>query len=104
MLDIDTQGNLVAVSESTNYDASWESYIAPNHPPTYDPQWPGEMPAGGSDVVAINVKFDAYPGEVTWQLQSHGLEGWQTIESFRGEDDGIHNDLVTVQVEGVVPG
>lgn len=104
VFDMDTQGNLVFVTETSNYEASWEAYDAPNSPPSIDPDWPGAMPTANRNAVMINVKFDAYPGETTWQFQSYTLGEWRTIKSFSGVEDGVHNELVSVEVEAISEG
>jgi hypothetical protein len=101
---MDTQGNLVPAFESTDYDASWETYNAPNHPPTFDQQWPGNMPASDRNTVTINVKFDSYPQEVTWQFQQFSSGEWRTIRNFDGQRDGVHNELVSAEMDTLSAG
>jgi len=101
-----TSGVFRFITQSYDYENSWEAFDAVNHPPTYDQEWPGPMPLASTRfVMTVNVKFDAYPDEISWQLERSNGPGtgtWTSIRSLNGADtEGANSALVSVEVSGL---
>ena len=103
-LEVNSNGEVQFVSETADFDNSWEGHDAvPNYPQAVDQTWPGPKP-DSTNSLFVNVKFDRFPEELSWELSVSSSGGsWTVLESFDGGVDGIHNDLVSIQVNDLEP-
>ncbi|CAB9504563.1 Vitamin K-dependent protein C (Fragment) [Seminavis robusta] len=104
ILDIGPGGSVTQVEEDTEYDNSWEAFNAVNHPPTFDQEWPGAMPAGDRNAIMVNLKFDSYPEETSWTLYSEIAGSWNPLRILSGSQEGVAADLVSVEVDNLSAG
>lgn len=97
---IDNSGRVTFVETTTDYVNSWEGSPDPtNYPQNNDQSWPGPKPTDTKSI-NINVKFDRFPQETSWELsrQAGNSDNFQVVESFNGATDGVHNDLLSIQL------
>ncbi|CAB9504569.1 Transmembrane protease serine [Seminavis robusta] len=99
-INVAPNGDVTFISETANYDNSWEGADAiPNYPQAVDQAWPGPVPLqlGGLN---INIKFDRYPAENTWTFakRNGNSANFNVIESFDGATLGKSNDMVSTQL------
>jgi len=83
VLDVSSGGTITVVDESIDgYDNSWEAApIAVNHPPSFDQEWPGALPAADNFAIVVNIKYDQSPAEATWSFEkASGSGDWDQIE------------------------
>lgn len=105
---IANSGKVTFDEETTDYLNSWEASATPaNYPQNNDQAWPGPKPAA-SGGLNINIKFDRFPGEVSYKLKRKNTNGnsnaWVTVDNFNGNDNGVHNDLISVQLDNMQAG
>ena len=103
--DVDaTTGELAFVGVNDDYENSWEKFEPVNHPPSFDQQWPGEMPVADSFAVTVNVKYDNFPAENSWEFQEFGADNeWTIVEAYQGTRS-VRDQLAPVEINGLSPG
>jgi len=102
--EVTNDGKVTYLSETDDYVNSWEgAEDVPNYPQLVDQAWPGPLPANPGSI-NINMKFDKYPNENSWVLEKYVVDSWSEIESFNGETEGLHNDLVATELTGLNAG
>ena len=105
LFDVDaTTGELTFVGINDDYKNSWEAFEPVNHPPSFDQQWPGEMPVADTFAVTINVKYDNFPAENSWEFQAFDGEiEWINVEAYQGVSS-VRDKLTPVEIDGLSPG
>ena len=100
---VKNDGTIEFLRETTDYENSWEgAEEVKNYPQNVDQAWPGPKP-GDKGSLNINVKFDRFPEDDTWELSQYNDGSWDTMETFDGNSGGAHNDLVSTQLTGLEP-
>lgn len=101
---ISNSGEVTFNGETTEYLSSWELSPEPaNYPQNNDQSWPGPK-AQNNGELNINIKFDRFPGEISWTLKKLAGSGWTEVEAFDGNADGTHNDLLSTQFVDLADG
>lgn len=101
---IGTNGKVIPGYETSDYENSWELSPDPqNYPQNNDQAWPGPKPTAPKGL-NINIKFDRFPEEDSWELRRRNGNSWSTVKTFNGRDDGVHNDLLSTQLEDLDEG
>lgn len=108
ILEINAAGAIVVSEVKDEYDNSWEAFEAVNHPPSFDSQWPGGLPSANTFSVMVNVKYDDYPQEITWEFTNVNPSGnaWRNnpIQRFNGATQGVSGSLISVEINNLSEG
>jgi len=97
-VEVKDNGEVVSKGETTDYKNSWErAEVVPNYPQVVDQVWPGPLPDQPKSIF-VNVKFDKYPEETSWELSKASGSAWTSIKKFSGKTDGVRSDELSVQL------